>query len=545
MLGWGRKMKRKMDLYKEKMMDFWKARTKAQKGLYLGLFLLFLFLIIGGSVLANSTKMVPLYNNLALQEVGQIKAELDARGVKYEIGDAGTTINVPEEMVDTLLVDLAAQGIPNSGNIDYSFFSANTSWGMTDNEFDVIKLDAMQSELANLMKSIDGIEDAKVMINKPQDPVFVSDQTQEASASIVINTRPGYQFADNQISSLYHLVSKTVPNLPTDNIVIMNQNFEYFDLNNSNDFASGDTYTFQQNVKKDIERDIQRRVQQMIGSMVGPEKVVASVTADIDFTQENRVEQLVESVNEEGMEGLPVSIETIKETYTGNAPALAEGEVGAGDGDIPNYPAAGEGNNGDYEMVKESINNEFNRIQREIVESPYKIRDLGIQVAVDNTKEQLGEDQEVQYLTQQEQAAVEEGIASILNSIVTTSIDKSYGQVAPEEKVSIVFQEFNGKPEFPTTTVPAIPYWTYIVGGVLVATILGLILMLRRRKKVTDEVEYAQEYTPESNPESVEVPDMEPKQETEATIRRKQLEKMAQDKPEDFAKLLRSWIAED
>ena len=33
--------------------------------------------------------------------------------------------------------------------------------------------------------------------------------------------------------------------------------------------------------------------------------------------------------------------------------------------------------------------------------------------------------------------------------------------------------------------------------------------------------------------------------ETEGTIRRKQLEKMAKDKPEDFAKLLRSWITED
>ena len=34
-------------------------------------------------------------------------------------------------------------------------------------------------------------------------------------------------------------------------------------------------------------------------------------------------------------------------------------------------------------------------------------------------------------------------------------------------------------------------------------------------------------------------------QETEGTIRRKQLEKMAKEKPEEFAKLLRTWIAED
>ena len=72
------------------------------------------------------------------------------------------------------------------------------------------------------------------MITLPETGIFVSDQTEEASASIVLNTKPGYEFEQNQIKALYRLVSKSVPNLPTDNIVIMNQNFEYFDLKNKN-----------------------------------------------------------------------------------------------------------------------------------------------------------------------------------------------------------------------------------------------------------------------------------------------------------------------
>ncbi|MBM7571818.1 flagellar basal-body MS-ring/collar protein FliF [Aquibacillus albus] len=534
-------MRQKFNVYKEKILNYWTTRSKNQQRMIIGGFLLFFCLIIGGSILSNSNNMVPLYNNLSLQEVGQIKAELDARGVGYELSNAGTTIRVPDDQVDTLLVDLAAQGIPNSGSIDYSFFSANTSWGMTDNEFSMIQLDAMQTEISNLIKSIDGIEDAKVMINKPQDPVFVSDQKQEASASIVLQTRPGYQFEESKISSLYHLVSKTVPNLPTDNIVIMNQNFEYFDLNNSNSFASSDTYSYQQTVKKDIERDIQRRVQQMIGTMVGRDKVIASVTADIDFTQENRVEQIVEPSGQNGVDGLPVSIETIKETYSGNPPIT--NETGTGEGDVPNYPADGEGNNGDYEMVRESINNEYNRIQKEIVESPYKIRDLGIQVAVDNTKEPMNQSDEVQYLSQQEQETVEAGISSILNSIVSTSIDKEYGQVNPEQKVSIVFQEFNGKPTFPTTAAPAIPYWVYGAGAALLLAIIALILALRKRRQPEVEFEEEGESLDERQMESV--PNIDEGEETESIMKRKQLENMAKDKPEDFAKLLRSWIAEE
>ena len=40
-------------------------------------------------------------------------------------------------------------------------------------------------------------------------------------------------------------------------------------------------------------------------------------------------------------------------------------------------------NNGDYEKMDDTNNYEVNRIRKEIVESPYKIRDLGIQVMVE------------------------------------------------------------------------------------------------------------------------------------------------------------------
>src|SRR5699024_7822761 len=104
-----------------------------------------------------------------------------------------------------------------------------------------------------------------------------------------------------------HLVSKAVPNLSEENIGIMNQYFEYYDLDSSSQYASQNTHTYQQAVKKDIERDVQRRLQQMLSAMVGGDNVIVSVTADIDFTQENRVEELVEPVDIENIEGIPVS----------------------------------------------------------------------------------------------------------------------------------------------------------------------------------------------------------------------------------------------
>ncbi|SES75004.1 flagellar M-ring protein FliF [Oceanobacillus limi] len=532
-------MKEKLSNTTDKLKTFWAGRSKSQKGLFIGSIVIIIAFIVAISLFSTNSNNVPLYNNLSIQEVGQIKTELDARGVPFELQDGGTTILVPEEQVDNLLVDLAGQGIPNSGNIDYSFFSENSSWGVTDNEFDMMKLDAMQTELGNLMKGIEGIHDAQVMINLPKDPVFASEAVQPASASIVLNTQPGYQFEGNQVDTLYNLVSRAVPNLQPENIVIMNQYFEYFDQNSQASSGAQDAYTQQQNIKRDIEKDIQRRVQQMLGTMVGMDNVIVSVTTDVDFTAENRVEELIEPIDPETMEGLPVSVESIHETYSGLGDAA--GGIPVGEEDIPGYEGLEDGDYGDYELVKETVNNEFNRIHRDIVESPYKIRDLGIQVAVDNVKGMDGE--QVVYLNQQEQADVEAGIENILSSIISTSIDKEYGEVVPEEKASIVFQEFTETPTVPEGATPTIPLWMYLVGGgLLLAVIILLVMLLRKKKNSTEEEEYVETEVPVAPTKEVEEIKEE---ESESVVRRKQLEKMAKEKPEDFAKLLKSWIGED
>src|SRR5690625_5621083 len=71
----------------------------------------------------------------------------------------------------------------------------------------MMKLAAMETELAKLITSIDGIEDANVMITLPKESVFINDSTEEASAAIILHTKYGHEFKENQIDSLYLLVS--------------------------------------------------------------------------------------------------------------------------------------------------------------------------------------------------------------------------------------------------------------------------------------------------------------------------------------------------
>src|SRR5690625_2515031 len=522
--------------FNKKIKLLWIESSKTQKILFFSLLSFVVIVLSVISILSFSTKYVPLYTNLPLQEVNQIKEELDARNIPYELKDGGKTITVPEDKSEQLLVELAGQGIPNSGNIDYSFFSENASWGITDNEFNMMKLAAMETELAKLITSIDGIEDANVMITLPEESVFINDSTEEASAAIILHTKYGHEFKENQIDSLYLLVSKAVPNLPEENIEIRNQYLEYFDKNSSTVFH--DEVSQQQTIKKGIEDDIQKRLQQMLGVMVGMDNVVVSVTADVDFTNENRIEELVEPVDVDNMEGIPLSIETIQETYTGAQPE--GGIAGTGEVDVANYPGEIEGNDVDYELAKETINFELNLIHRDIIESTYKVRDLGIQVVVNNNLSNVNE--EVQLLSQQEQNNVEQGISSILNSMITTSINKDFGEVDPEERISIVFQPFNHQPGIEPQTGPGIPIWMYIVGGILLIAVILLIILLIRQRRGEEESEVEGEPITSSEVEDLELP-TQPDSETD--IQKKQIEKMAKEKPEEFAKLLRSWITED
>src|SRR5690625_292776 len=109
-------MKENIMKFIEPIHTFWTKRTKVQKGVFIGSFAIVLILIIGLTFLTSNSKFVPLYTNLSVQEAGQVTGELDVRGVSYELENGGTTIKVPEERVDGLIIDLAGQGIPTSGN---------------------------------------------------------------------------------------------------------------------------------------------------------------------------------------------------------------------------------------------------------------------------------------------------------------------------------------------------------------------------------------------------------------------------------------------
>ncbi|MCA1064523.1 flagellar basal-body MS-ring/collar protein FliF (plasmid) [Rossellomorea sp. AcN35-11] len=529
-------MNDKIQSIKNRAIEFWKNSTNKQKIIFIGVFLLITIAGSAVSVFSTQSTLVPLYSNLTPQETGQIKEQLDGRGIKSQISNGGSSILVPAENVENLTVELAAQGIPQSSDVDYSFFSENAGFGMTDNEFGIMKVDAMQTELANLIKGIDGVKNAKVMLTLPEKSIWMNSNTEQASASVVIEQEYGYQIEQKQIKGLYNLISRSVPNLPIDNIVIMNQLFETFSYSDdkSSDFANVGN---QLAIKKQIEEDLQKQVQSMLGTVMGPNKVRVMVTTDIDFTQETSEVNKVEPVDIEKNEGLALSVERITETFTGNG--AGERVPGTADEDITgNGGTYSEANtqNGDYSRTEERINNEVNRIRKSIVEAPYKISDLGLQVVVEPP---VADD--IESLTPERK----EDIENLLNTIVRTTIQQEEPLTEEElnEKIFVSVQPFNGKFEFDENGINGnkIPVWIYAVGAIFLIAVIGVLIMIMKRKRKGNDT---------TSFDGTESKYTEPGEQAEDIVFSEdpvvnQLSKMSKEKPQDVVKLLRTWMNED
>lgn len=489
-------------------------------------------ILIAASVLTfmiARPSMAPLYTNLSAQEAGEVTEQLTADGVKSEIKATsnGVSVYVPSAMVDQLKVSLAAAGIPRSGSIDYSFFSENAGFGTTDREMAVIERSAMQTELERLITQIEGINQAKVVISIPEKSVFLAEDQGEPTASIVLNLGAGTNLEPNTVKGLYHLISKSVPNLKPENISIMDQYFTYYDLDQTVTASGGSTDPLA--LKRQVEKEVRQQIQQMLAVLLGERSVLVSVTADIDTTQTSEEQKLVTPVDDENMEGIVTSAERIAEAYTGGT-GTATG-AGTGDNDTINFPAATGDSSEESEKNHEIINYEVNRITKQIQNAPYTIRDLGVQLIVEPPDGATTIDPQL-----------EGDLETMMYSIIRTSLaktDEALTDAELEQKVVVVSRPF-AEVEEVAASVQQQEWWMYAAGAGAVVLLALLYFAMRRRKK--DDGEERSEW---EVPYEDEVPDLDLEERGEGAVKKKQLEKLAESNPEEFAKLLRTWMSEE
>ena len=113
----------------------------------------------------------PLYTGLTDEEAGTAVARLKELQVPYKLAGGGGTILVPEPHLAEVRLQLATDGLPQSGRLGFELFDGS-SFGATEFAEHVNFRRALEGELERSVLSLSEVERARVHIRPAQEVRF-------------------------------------------------------------------------------------------------------------------------------------------------------------------------------------------------------------------------------------------------------------------------------------------------------------------------------------------------------------------------------------
>ncbi|MFD1990924.1 flagellar basal-body MS-ring/collar protein FliF [Paenibacillus nicotianae] len=531
-------MNERVAQYRDKLVQYWKNFNKNQKILLISTLAFIILAIVVLTIQFSKVQYEVAFQNLDATDSAAIMEYLDGQGIPYQLSSDGTSISVASESAAKAKVAVGSQGLMQNGTIGFSEFNASSSAiGMTDNEFNVKYNNALNGEVSQLLKQMNGVSNAKVLVNLPQESLFASTEDEDTgTASVVMQFKPGFRVTQEAVDGYYNLVSTAVPHLPIANITITNgtDGSELVSTVKGGG-PSGLAGAVQENMalQKKYEADVENNVRQFLGRLLGPERVNVLVASNLNFDQKNSKEDLVQPVDTENMKGIEISAQQIQESSTGSS-TPDSGVAGTGSTDTPTYPGGSSSGSNESEKSQSTINYDVNKIHNEIVSSPYFVKDLTINVAIDPVAGQ----------TQAQQDAVNTEVQKMLESIVRTSLAENgvtyaAGDVNLTSKVNVFSQAFATDT---TDTGFFANNMTWIIGAIAALIIAAVVFIILRRRKQQQTGDYEEDML---LPVVTELPSISLDNLTNDSQVRKQLESLAKKKPDEFVNLLRTWLADE
>src|SRR3712207_4567722 len=280
-------------------------------------------LVLGGVMFTRwitAPTLTPLFSNLASSDASAIVEELNAEGVPYELADGGQTVMVAQDQVYNLRLTMSGKGLPAGNESGYALLDEQ---GITTSEFQqqVSYQRALEGELANTLKALDGVNAAVVHIALPKDEVFATDEG-KPTASVLLDLAPGTDLAGEQVQAVTHLVSSSIEKMDSADVTVADSTGAV--LSAAGEGATGAAGDAQSQQEQEYEARLAANAQQIIERVTGPGNVVVSVRADLDFSQRDTTSESYTYVP-----GTPALSETnTTEGYTGTGGAVG-GVLGA------------------------------------------------------------------------------------------------------------------------------------------------------------------------------------------------------------------------
>ncbi|HJE62982.1 MAG TPA: flagellar M-ring protein FliF [Alcaligenes faecalis] len=227
-----------------------------------------------------------LFSNLDDRDGGAIVSALGQMNVPYQFNSNGTAILVPQDRVHDVRMQMASQGLPRSGNAGFELLD-QSRFGASQFTEQVTYQRALEGELANSIKAVHAVKEARVHLAMPRETLFVRDR-QSPTASVVLSLYPGRDLSEGQVSAISWLISSSVPNLHADKVSIIDQNGRLLTAPTGEMVADNQ----QRNFVNDIEYRAVQRILTLLNPLVGAGNVRAQVTAEVDFSRREQTSEV-------------------------------------------------------------------------------------------------------------------------------------------------------------------------------------------------------------------------------------------------------------
>ncbi|MEE9542178.1 MAG: flagellar basal-body MS-ring/collar protein FliF [Thermodesulfobacteriota bacterium] len=258
-------------------------------GKKMSLFLLFAASVSALVVLfmwANRPDYQVLFSNLGEEDAAQIIEELQNDKVQYKISSGGT-ISVPREHVYEMRLRLAGAGLTSGGGVGFEIFDRK-GFGITEFVQKVNYTRALQGELARTVSGLAEVETARIHIVAPEKRLFAEDG-EGARASVVLKLKGGIKLKPGQVQGIVNLVAGSVSGLKAESVTVIDSNGNLLTKVQGDDSTLNMTSN-QLEYQRQIEKGFEDRIHDMLAPVVGIGKVIARVSAEIDFKQVQKTE---------------------------------------------------------------------------------------------------------------------------------------------------------------------------------------------------------------------------------------------------------------
>ncbi|MEZ5490675.1 MAG: flagellar basal-body MS-ring/collar protein FliF [Gammaproteobacteria bacterium] len=414
--------------------------------------IVFMLIVAAGIALGSATVLwstssgySALYMGLSDQDSADVVAALEQNGARYRIENSSGQITVPADQVRRLRMQLASQGLPRTTSQGFDILDEDQGLG-TSNFVEQARYNrALEQELTQTIKQIQGVRDARVHLSIPRQSSFIRN-SRKPSASVMLDVMDMQVPGDSQLSGILHLVASSISGLETDQVSIVDQRGNLLsDRGNSELGNSTEAIRF----TRSIEEDYSDRILDLLTPIVGVGNVKAQVAANIDFTAMETTEEVYNP------ETLAVRSEQLEEESAdvngGAAETVVPGAVAAAP------PADGENSEGQTaadrsRQTRTSTvrNYEVDRSVSHIKTAPGAIEQLSVAVLVDLSATIAlggGEDGEAQTSSPAELQARIDRLTQLVRDAVGFN-------AARGDTVSVINEPFFSSPPAPVEEVP-------------------------------------------------------------------------------------------